>query len=53
MPSSSNTRNNKKRTRQRGVRASRAKLEQALRQSGFKTQAALAEKIASIEGIDS
>lgn len=53
MPSSSNTRNNEKRTRQRGVRASRAKLEQALRQSGFKTQAALAEKIASIEGIDS
>lgn len=42
-----------KKSRQRGVRASRAKLEQALRQSGFKTQAALAEKIAKLEGLES
>lgn len=48
-----NTNKNNTKTRQRGVKASRKKLEQALHKSGFKTQAALAEKIASIEGIDS
>lgn len=37
--------------RQRGVRASRAKLERALHRAGLKTQAALAEKIAEREDI--
>lgn len=48
-----NTKKKNKKTRLRGVKASRKKLEQALHKSGFKTQAALAEKIAMIEGIDS
>ncbi len=38
--------------RRRGVRASRAKLVHALSEAGFKTQAALAEHIADIEGLD-
>lgn len=38
--------------RQRGVRASRARLVHALTQAGFRTQAALAERIADIEGLD-
>lgn len=40
------------RLRQRGVRASRARLEQALADAGLKTQAALAERIADLEGLD-
>jgi tetratricopeptide (TPR) repeat protein len=39
--------------RRRGVRASRAKLVHALAEAGFRTQAALAERIADIEGLDS
>ena len=39
--------------RRRGVRASRARLVHALTEAGLKTQAALAEKIADIEGLDS
>ncbi|MGB5353994.1 MAG: tetratricopeptide repeat protein [Woeseia sp.] len=38
--------------RNRGVRASRAKLAHALTEAGLKTQAALAERIADIEGLD-
>jgi tetratricopeptide (TPR) repeat protein len=38
--------------RNRGVRASRAKLAHALTQAGLKTQVALAERIADIEGLD-
>jgi len=38
--------------RNRGVRASRAKLAHALTEAGFKTQAALAERIADIEELD-
>ncbi|MDH3337185.1 MAG: hypothetical protein OEM76_05100 [Gammaproteobacteria bacterium] len=38
--------------RNRGVRASRAKLAHALMEAGLKTQAALAERIADIEGLD-
>ncbi len=38
--------------RKRGVRASRAKLTHALTEAGFKTQAALADRIADIEGLD-
>ncbi len=38
--------------RNRGVRASRAKLAHALTAAGFKTQAALAERIADIEELD-
>ena len=38
--------------RRRGVRASRAKLVHALAEAGFKTQVALAEHIADIEGLD-
>ncbi|HEY0938789.1 MAG TPA: hypothetical protein VGE08_01725 [Steroidobacter sp.] len=41
------------RTRRRGVRASRHKLTRALTAAGLKTQAALAERIADIEGLDS
>jgi tetratricopeptide (TPR) repeat protein len=40
------------RLRQRGVRASRARLEQALAEAGLKTQAALAERIADLEALD-
>jgi tetratricopeptide (TPR) repeat protein len=40
------------RSRRRGVRASRQKLTRALAASGFKTQAALAERIADLEGLD-
>lgn len=39
--------------RKRGVKASRAKLEKALINAGFKTQAALAKHIAEIEDTDS
>ncbi|TQV86687.1 tetratricopeptide repeat protein [Aliikangiella coralliicola] len=39
--------------RKRGVMASRVKLEQAMRVKGFKTQAALAEKIAEREELES
>ncbi len=38
--------------RRRGVRASRAKLVHALAEAGFRTQAALAEHIADIEGLE-
>ncbi|WP_129775215.1 tetratricopeptide repeat protein [Peristeroidobacter soli] len=40
------------RSRRRGVRASRQKLTRALTAAGFKTQAALAERIADLEGLD-
>lgn len=40
------------RTRRRGVRASRHKLTRALTAAGLKTQAALAERIADLEGLD-
>jgi Flp pilus assembly protein TadD len=40
------------RTRRRGVRASRLKLTRALAAAGLKTQAALAERIADLEGLD-
>jgi tetratricopeptide (TPR) repeat protein len=39
--------------RRRGVRASRTKLAHALTEAGFRTQVALAERIADIEGLDS
>jgi len=39
--------------RRRGVRASRAKLTRALTDAGLRTQAALAERIADLEGLDS
>ena len=39
--------------RNRGVRASRARLVHALTEAGLKTQASLAERIADIEGLDS
>jgi len=42
----------KKRSRRRGVRASRVKLAEALTAAGIKTQAALAERIADLEGLD-
>jgi tetratricopeptide (TPR) repeat protein len=38
--------------RTRGVRASRAKLVHALTEAGLKTQAALADRIADLEGLD-
>ncbi len=40
------------RNRRRGVRASRARLARALTEAGLKTQAALAERIADLEGLD-
>lgn len=40
------------RLRQRGVRASRLRLERALAEAGLKTQAALAERIADLEELD-
>ncbi|MBX3695042.1 MAG: hypothetical protein KF790_07705 [Steroidobacteraceae bacterium] len=40
------------RSRRRGVRASRVKLTRALTEAGLKTQAALAERIADLEGLD-
>lgn len=40
------------RKRKRGIRASRAKLETAMLDAGFETQAELAHKIAKIEGIE-
>lgn len=43
---------NDPRVRRRGIRASRAKLTRALTAAGFKTQAALAERIADLEGLD-
>ncbi len=39
--------------RNRGVRASRARLAHALTEAGLRTQAALAERMADIEGLDS
>lgn len=42
-----------KKSRQRGIKASRIKLESALCSAGLKTQAALAEKIADREELDS
>ena len=39
-------------SRKRGVRASRARLYHALTEAGFRSQAALAEKIADLEGLD-
>lgn len=42
----------KTRLRRRGVRASRARLQQALAETGMRTQAALAERIADLEGLD-
>ena len=39
-------------TRQRGVRASRPKLEKTLREAGLKSQADLARRMADIEGLD-
>lgn len=39
--------------RRRGVRASRARLSRALLDAGLQTQAALAERIADVEGLDS
>ena len=44
--------NDKNSQRRRGVRASRARLVSALTEAGLKTQAALAERIADIEGLD-
>lgn len=44
--------NNNARSRRRGVRASRAKLTDALDAAGFKTRAALAEHMAELEGLD-
>jgi Flp pilus assembly protein TadD len=44
---------NDPRVRRRGVRASRTKLARALTAAGFKTQAALAERIADLEGLES
>lgn len=41
-----------KRTRKRGVKASRIKLEAALHKIGLKTQTALAHKIAELENLD-
>ncbi len=41
------------RSRRRGVKASRTKLIRALADAGLKTQAALAERIADLEGLDS
>lgn len=41
------------RSRRRGVRASRIKLTRALADAGLKTQAALADRIADLEGLDS
>lgn len=38
--------------RKRGVRASRAKLVHALTEAGFRTQAALADHLADLEGLD-
>ncbi|MCC5867730.1 MAG: tetratricopeptide repeat protein [Gammaproteobacteria bacterium] len=47
------TRNrNHRNSRRRGVRASRARLYHALTEAGFRSQAALAEKIADLEGLD-
>lgn len=43
---------NKPRNRRRGVRASRIKLHRSLAEKGLKTQAALAERIAELEGLD-
>jgi tetratricopeptide (TPR) repeat protein len=43
---------NQRSSRRRGVRASRARLYHALTQAGFRSQAALAEKIADLEGLD-
>lgn len=40
-----------RRSRRRGVRASRARLEHALTAAGLKTQAALAERIANLENL--
>ncbi|MBL8270648.1 tetratricopeptide repeat protein [Steroidobacter sp.] len=40
------------RVRRRGIRASRLKLTRALTAAGFKTQAALAERIADLEGLE-
>ena len=45
-------RRNKNVQRKRGVRASRAKLTAALTACGLRTQAALAERIADLEGLD-
>ncbi len=42
-----------KNTRQRGVKASRIKLEHYMSESGIKSQAELARKIADIEGLES
>lgn len=41
------------RSRRRGVKASRTRLIRALAEAGLKTQAALAERIADLEGLDS
>jgi len=41
------------RSRRRGVRASRIKLTRALADAGLKTQAALADRIADLEGLES
>ncbi len=41
------------RRRRRGVRASRSKLSQAMSAAGIRTQAALAERIADMEGLES
>ncbi len=41
------------RRRRRGVRASRSKLSQAMSAAGVRTQAALAERIADLEGLES
>jgi tetratricopeptide (TPR) repeat protein len=43
---------NKNNYRKRGIRASRARLSRALTRAGLRTQAALAERIADIEGLD-
>lgn len=43
----------RQRQRIRGVRASRVKLNRAMAEAGIKTQAALAERIADLEGLDS
>jgi tetratricopeptide (TPR) repeat protein len=48
-----NAKNGKVKGRKRGIKASRLKLEKAMLESGFATQASLAERIADIENLES
>jgi tetratricopeptide (TPR) repeat protein len=47
-----NAKNGKVKGRKRGIKASRLKLEKAMVEAGFATQAALAERVAEIENLD-